>query len=43
MAHNERAISLYRKCGFQIEGTRRAAILLEGSYVDELATAKLDL
>jgi RimJ/RimL family protein N-acetyltransferase len=40
MAHNERAIGLYRKCGYEPEGTLRHSIRLAGAYVDELAMAK---
>jgi RimJ/RimL family protein N-acetyltransferase len=32
---NLRALSLYLKCGFQVEGTRRASLLVDGQYVDE--------
>ncbi|MGK5594805.1 MAG: GNAT family N-acetyltransferase [Parachlamydiaceae bacterium] len=38
---NEQAISLYRKFGYQIEGTRRMAALINGSFEDELHIAKL--
>jgi RimJ/RimL family protein N-acetyltransferase len=38
---NERAISLYEKCGFAIEGTRRHAMSIDGQYVDEHLMAKL--
>ncbi|HXV32373.1 MAG TPA: GNAT family protein [Gaiellaceae bacterium] len=41
MAHNERAIALYRKCGYELEGTRRHSLRVEGRWVDELAMAKL--
>jgi RimJ/RimL family protein N-acetyltransferase len=41
MAHNERAIALYRKCGYELEGTRRHSMRVEGRWVDELAMAKL--
>jgi RimJ/RimL family protein N-acetyltransferase len=41
MAHNERAIALYRRHGFQPEGTRRHSLRVAGSYVDELAMARL--
>jgi Acetyltransferases, including N-acetylases of ribosomal proteins len=40
-AHNERAVHLYRRCGFEIEGTRRHSLLVDGFYVDEYALAKL--
>ena len=32
---NERALSLYRRLGFEIEGTRRSSLLVSGRYVDE--------
>jgi RimJ/RimL family protein N-acetyltransferase len=41
MTHNERAVNLYRKVGYQVEGTRRAALLVENELVDELWMAKL--
>jgi len=41
-ADNDRAIRLYRKCGFQPEGVRRrAARRSDGEYVDELVMALL--
>jgi RimJ/RimL family protein N-acetyltransferase len=41
MAHNERALALYRRCGFEVEGTRRHSLLVDGRYVDELLLANL--
>jgi RimJ/RimL family protein N-acetyltransferase len=41
MSHNERAIGLYRRHGFELEGTRRHSVRVEGAYVDELAMARL--
>jgi len=35
-AHNARAIHLYAKFGFEIEGERRRAIYQDGQYIDEL-------
>jgi putative acetyltransferase len=40
-ADNERAIALYRKFGFEIEGTHRAYALRDGAYVDSLSMARL--
>jgi RimJ/RimL family protein N-acetyltransferase len=40
-SENERALRLYEKCGFAIEGTRRHAMLIDGEYVDEHFMAKL--
>ncbi len=37
---NERAISLYRRFGFELEGTHRAHALRNGVYVDTLAMAR---
>jgi RimJ/RimL family protein N-acetyltransferase len=41
MAHNERAIALYKKMGFEIEGLHKHAVLIDGEYVDEVAMVKL--
>ncbi|MDO3410843.1 GNAT family N-acetyltransferase [Saccharibacillus sp. CPCC 101409] len=41
MAHNEAAVSLYRKMGFRQEGIRKHSLRVEGRYIDEYAMAKL--
>ncbi|HKZ57964.1 MAG TPA: GNAT family N-acetyltransferase [Thermodesulfovibrionales bacterium] len=41
MAHNEAAIALYRKTGFEIEGKKQHSLFINGSYVDEYCMAKL--
>ena len=38
---NEAAIALYRKFGFEIEGTHRAYAMRDGAYADVLAMARL--
>ena len=38
---NEPAIRLYKKFGFEIEGTRRADAFRDGVYVDSYAMARL--
>ena len=38
---NETAIALYRKFGFEVEGTHRAYALRDGRYMDVLAMARL--
>jgi len=38
---NEPAIRLYRKFGFEIEGTRRADVFRDGRFVDSFAMARL--
>jgi ribosomal protein S18 acetylase RimI-like enzyme len=41
MAHNERALRLYERQGYEVEGRRRKSLRVGGDYVDELALAKL--
>lgn len=38
---NERAIELYKKFGFQIEGVLTRQFLLDGKYVDEVQMGRL--
>jgi putative acetyltransferase len=38
---NERAIALYRKSGFEMEGTHKAYALRAGRYVDAYAMARI--
>jgi len=39
MAHNHRAIELYQRAGFSIEGRRTECLLVDGRFVDELYMA----
>lgn len=41
MAHNERALRLYQKSGFEIEGTKRKSLRVDGKWVDEYYMGKL--
>lgn len=41
MAHNERALHLYQKMGYRIEGTKQDSLQINGTYVDEYYMAKL--
>jgi len=41
MTHNKAGIALYKKQGFEIEGTKRHSMLVSGYYVDEFYMAKL--
>lgn len=41
IAENASAVALYQKMGFEIEGVKRDALLINGSYVDEYYMAKL--
>jgi RimJ/RimL family protein N-acetyltransferase len=34
MVHNERAIHVYKKLGFELEGRQRAALFKDGAYID---------
>ncbi|WP_407927862.1 GNAT family N-acetyltransferase [Gracilibacillus suaedae] len=40
-ASNRSAVALYKKIGFEIEGTKRKALLVENEYLDEYYMAKL--
>lgn len=37
---NEAAVGLYKKIGFEIEGTKRNSLFIEGEFVDEYYMAK---
>lgn len=39
--HNQRAIDLYQRHGFVVEGCRRQSLWVSGEYVNELYMAKL--
>ena len=41
MVHNERAIRLYQKMGFEIEGVKKHHLRVNDVYVDEYEMAKL--
>jgi RimJ/RimL family protein N-acetyltransferase len=41
MTHNQAGIALYRKRGFEVEGTIRHSLRIDGHYVDEYLMAKL--
>jgi RimJ/RimL family protein N-acetyltransferase len=41
MAHNTRAIRLYERMGFTVEGRRAECMLVDGRFVDELSMAAL--
>ena len=41
MTHNTAGITLYKKQGFAIEGTKRHSLLIHGHYVDEFYMSKL--
>lgn len=39
--HNEAAVNLYKKMGFEIEGIKKASLFIDGAYVDEYYMSKL--
>lgn len=41
MTHNELAKSLYIKNGFEIEGTKRKSLVIDGQWVDEYYMSKI--
>lgn len=41
MSHNTRALRLYEQMDYQIEGTRRDSLYIDGAYVDEIVMSKL--
>lgn len=41
MCHNAAAIALYKKFGFEIEGTKRNSLRIDGEYVDEYYMGRL--
>lgn len=41
MPHNAAGLALYKKMGFEIEGTLRDALRVDGVYVDEITMAKV--
>ncbi|WP_335926131.1 GNAT family protein [Paenibacillus agilis] len=41
MANNERGLALYKKAGFEVEGRKKNALLIRGTYVDEICMGKL--
>ncbi|PRR89872.1 GNAT family N-acetyltransferase [Bacillus atrophaeus] len=40
MTHNKRAVHLYKKHGFIIEGTRKKSLMISGEYADEYFMGK---
>jgi RimJ/RimL family protein N-acetyltransferase len=41
MAHNARAIALYKRMGFEAEGMARHSLCVDGAWVDEMDMGKL--
>ena len=41
MAHNARAIRLYERMGFTVEGRRSECLIVNGQFIDELTMAIL--
>ncbi len=40
---NERAVALYRKFGFEVEGRKRGVAIRQGKYVDTLVMSRIEL
>lgn len=41
MCPNERAVKLYKKMGFEIEGIKKNSVVVDGQYIDEYYMGKL--
>jgi len=41
MAHNSRAIRLYKRMGFSVEGRRAECLFVDGQFIDELTMAAI--
>lgn len=41
ITHNEAGLGLYKKMGFEIEGTKRNSLYIDGEFVDEYYMSKL--
>ena len=41
VCQNEPAVALYKKCGYDIEGTKRKSMYIDGEYFDEYLMAKI--
>jgi RimJ/RimL family protein N-acetyltransferase len=41
MVHNEAALALYKKTGYEVEGLKRNSFMIDGKSVDEYYLAKL--
>ncbi|WP_081387757.1 MULTISPECIES: GNAT family N-acetyltransferase [Paenibacillus] len=41
MTHNQAALGLYTKSGFDIEGTKRKSLIVDGKWVDEYYMSKI--
>jgi RimJ/RimL family protein N-acetyltransferase len=42
MCHNEVAVGLYKKLGFEIEGVKKKSLIIEGNPVDEYYMSKIN-
>ena len=41
MKHNKRALELYLRSGYEIEGTKKNSLIIDGEYVDEYYMSKV--
>jgi len=41
MTHNVKALALYEKCGFVVEGVKKDSMCIDGEYIDEYYMGKI--
>ena len=41
VTENDAGVSLYKKCGFEVEGTKRHSLVIDGTFYDEYYMSRL--